>query len=330
MMDQDQIDAALPKWKKDIEAAQKNLADLEASPGYKLTRQFLPKMQGKSASKVATAFKDFDAIWVHFSLVKDVVKRAEELRANMPTFFGKADIIEKIDELLRGQSIILSTTEVPLAERSLTGATQKQERTTPKDIFSKMQTVFEAVAKASDLYEKSYVDLTDRLGKALEEVEKSGDVEKRAKLDTICALIDSDPITGLEQFEAASKPPKKLVRRLNNGQFAPLDPPKPSVETKRVEPEKTIGPAPQEQPKTAPTEVPSPDLTRMLDDSRVKRPVGTEKLDDLQKLILTKKRPVTTPAPSPSITLPKSTPSPPKTPEKTLEDLIKQRKKGKL
>jgi len=320
-MNLDKIDVVLPKWKSDIDAAAKNLADLEGSSSYKLARQSLPKMQGKSAKKVAEAFRDFDAIWVHFTLLNDVIKQAETLRQNMPSIFGKADVINKISDLLTGQSIVVQTKEIPLAERGLTGASQKQEKTTPNDIFSKMQKEFEAVAKASALYEQSYIELTDKLGKALEECEKTPDADKKSKLEAIGLLIDCDPISGLEQFELATKKPKVRKAQETTARSEPSEDTKKKVPEKQ---EKTMGPAPQDQPKSSP----SPDVSRIIDDGRVKRAIGTEKLNDLEKLILTKKTPASSPPTNPPITLPKPTPNPPAT--KTLEDLINKSKKGKL
>ena len=333
-MNLDEIDLSLEKWQKNIHAASANLSALEALPSYITLKGNLSKLQGKTKDEIGIPVQAMDLVWQQIALLSNVVQEATTLRKDLPQIFGRGDRIQKISDLLTGQSICLETKEIPIDERGLTGVSQREEKTSPQALFDQLQHNFGLATKAPGLYEKSSLELVDRVGKAYTKLETKPDDVFKTKLDKIRDLIDADPLGGLEMLDLAEKKPKP--------------PSKPSVTKKEVkqEPVKAVVPAPVE-PTPAPVIVNQP---KLVPDPRVNRMVRTETLSPLESLILNPKNssvPVKTlehspnlesvlrneqkPAPSKLEALLSQEPTkvkapePPKknSPNKSLEDLIK-------
>lgn len=277
-MNLDEIDQLLPKWQQDIQAASANLVAFEGSVAYQMVKNNLPKLTGRTKAEITPAIEDVGSILPHFALLDEVIKQAMDLRKDMPQIFGRGDRILKIEQLLTGKSICLKTEEVPLAERGLTGASQRMEKISPQDLFTQMQKRFEAGAKAAALYEKSYLDLTEKLGKAFEELDKPTVYPNpvlRAQLDQVKDLIDTDPLTGLEKFNSATRKPKppsekpKLKETPKQSEAVALP---PKIETTKPNPAPVVNPAPA--------------VSRLVQDNKVGRLVAAESLSPLESMIL--------------------------------------------
>lgn len=290
-MNLDEIDKSLETWQKNIQAASANISALEALPSYITLKANVAKLQGKTKNEIGVALLAMNSVWEQFTLLNHVVQEAVSLRKDLPQIFGRGDRIQKISDLLSGQSIVLQKKEIPIDERGLTGVSEREERTSPQALFDQMQMQFQAAAKANAHYDKSYLELTEKLGKAIEADDKARDKVKRPKLDAICPLIDTDPLAGLEMLALAERKPRP-----------PSKPPVVKQEIKQ-EPIKTVKPAPVEPVKPAPV-VAVVNQSKLVTDPRVNRMVRAETLNPLEALILNPKAsstPVKPPEHSPQL-----------------------------
>lgn len=275
-MNLDEIDKSLEKWRTDIAAASANLTALEGTVSYQALKTNFLKLTGKTKTAVGESISEMESMWSHLSLISGIIQEAESLRKDMPQIFGRGDRINKIETLLNGESITLQIKEVPLDQRGLTGAQQLVKKVSPKWLFTDMQRYFSAAATASALYEKSCLELTDKVGNALNDLSNNPNLELREKLDAICQIIDSDPLTGLDLFNKAKKAKKSPSSTKTT----------PSVDGLKEAAARVLA-----MPKLAPPPPPAPikpaePEPRMVHDPRLNRQVGTEGLNEIENLIL--------------------------------------------
>lgn len=282
-MNLDEVDILLGKWQSDIQAASANLVAFEASSAFQTVKTALPKLQGRTKAEIGPGIEGMEPIWPYFTLLNNVIKDAAELRKDMPQIFGRGDRILKIEQLLTGESIALQTKEVPLAERGLTGAGVRVEKTTPEFLFKQMQTRFQAGAKAASVYETACLELTEKLGKAFEELDKptvKPNTILRNQLDSVKDLIDVDPLSGLERFNLATRKVKAPSARI----IKPQEQPKETIVSKVIAPAPKVEP-PKPSPMVAPTLTTIP--SRLIPDGRVGHLVAENSLSTLERMILT-------------------------------------------
>jgi hypothetical protein len=114
-----------------------NLVDLDNNPARKdLDRG---PLTGVTASRWADATAALTQLWDGYGMLTDLVTKARELRGQRR--FTDADRAAYVEQLL-GRSITLSTTTVPLAQRSLLGAGQVTATCSPAELLLAMETAF--------------------------------------------------------------------------------------------------------------------------------------------------------------------------------------------
>ena len=164
----DQVDIALAKLTIDADRIAGALVALESHPGY----QFLSgtRRSGRTATEFDRTKADVALLYQRFDAYRAVVGRATEIRARR-TRPGTAELTE-LSALLRGPSIELATEEIPLQQRSLTGAATVTNRMTLAQLVAAMDTSFQRateVVVAADEVWTAVVGKADSLDHALDD-----------------------------------------------------------------------------------------------------------------------------------------------------------------
>lgn len=137
------VDEALRLWNERLNAAAQNLIDLQAHPVYKRISTSDARFSGETAEKSALAVRTLGSLLQYFDSLQGLISRAEELRQDMPTFFGAEEREREIVSLLRGQSIRLPSIQVPFGQRSLLGGVENAATISPPDLLRVMESAFE-------------------------------------------------------------------------------------------------------------------------------------------------------------------------------------------
>lgn len=102
--------------------------DLDAGP-----------LTGATAAAWADAATALSQLWDGYALLTELVVRARDLRGQRR--FTDADRAQYVEQVL-GPSVVLATTTVPLAQRSLLGAGQVSTTCTPAELLAAMEAAF--------------------------------------------------------------------------------------------------------------------------------------------------------------------------------------------
>jgi hypothetical protein len=129
------IDQKLQGLRDAVERIGQTLVDLEVDS----SRQLLEasKLTGDSAAQWSSASAKLTDLWQWHGLLQAHLERATKLRE------GKR--FDELQALLSGPSIELSTTDVPLAQRTLLGDSQVADRCTPDQLLRRMSAAFDDV-----------------------------------------------------------------------------------------------------------------------------------------------------------------------------------------
>jgi hypothetical protein len=130
-----EIDEKLKTLRDAVERIGQNLVDLEVDSSRKLLEA--TKLSGESASEWAAASAKLTELWQWHGLLQAHLERATKLRD------GKR--FDELEALLATQSIALSTTDVPLAQRSLLGDSQVTDRVSVSQLLRRMSAAFDEV-----------------------------------------------------------------------------------------------------------------------------------------------------------------------------------------
>ena len=117
-----QIDRLLTDWQQKAGAANQNLLDLYDLPAYqRLSGTGNPpsNVSGITGQKGSAALTAIDRLFEDLELLNQTIDRARKLRRELPAFFVSDRELETIEQLLIGESIQLSSTQIPLAQRDL-------------------------------------------------------------------------------------------------------------------------------------------------------------------------------------------------------------------
>ena len=130
-------DAELLRLEAATRSVAANLVDLDDNPA----RKDLDKgpLTGATAAAWADATAALTQLWDGYAMLTALVTEARELRNQRR--FTDADRAAYVEQLL-GRSITLSTTTVPLAQRSLLGAGQITATCSPAELLSAMEAAF--------------------------------------------------------------------------------------------------------------------------------------------------------------------------------------------
>jgi ABC-type transporter Mla subunit MlaD len=129
----DEIDRTLARFHEAAERMTANLVELDSDPNRKLLDK--ASLTGVTAERWAPAAEALTQLWQWFSQLKDLVERADQLRA------GKK--LPELNDVLGGQSVELSRDQVPLAERGLFGSSETSIHCTPDDLLDRMSDAFD-------------------------------------------------------------------------------------------------------------------------------------------------------------------------------------------
>jgi hypothetical protein len=129
------IDPRLADLHQACERISANLVDLEIDSG----RQLLDatRLEGQSAARWASASQALTELWRRHGLLESLLTRADELR--------KSRRIDEVASLLRGRSIELTSSEVPIERRKLLESAEESERCSPDELIASMSAAFDEV-----------------------------------------------------------------------------------------------------------------------------------------------------------------------------------------
>ncbi len=174
-----------------------NLVELELDS----SRQLLDvsALTGRSADRWARASAALTDLWGWQGQLKQLVERAEKLRGPWRA--------SELSSLLDGESIELTRSEVPLAERDLLGSSEITVRCTPEQLLARMSGAFDEVKTVVAGFGEAWGALTPRVTAAQAALEQAealaaglGEAHRRdlddAALETarLATSASSDPL----------------------------------------------------------------------------------------------------------------------------------------
>jgi hypothetical protein len=134
-MRSEHIDRRLTELHQASERISANLVDLEIDSGRQLLEA--TRLEGQSAVRWTAASRALTELWRRHGLLESLLTRADELRRSR-----RAD---EVDALLRGRSIELTSSEVPIARRELLAGAQDIKRCSPDELLASMSAAFDEV-----------------------------------------------------------------------------------------------------------------------------------------------------------------------------------------
>jgi hypothetical protein len=206
-----ELDQQLQRYRQAADAMSTNLLDLEGDSNRKLLDG--ATLTGESARRWGEAKGALAQLWQWFSRFQDVVTKATELRGTRSRI--EPDKLRQVEILLCGQSIELSTEQIPLAERPLLGPTQTSLHCSLDDLLGRMSSTFEQIKAMVVQTGEAWNNLLPRLQAATTELNRLTGLaatlaeqhvpeldEARAGLDRLTATLASDPLS-VDQRAAA-------------------------------------------------------------------------------------------------------------------------------
>lgn len=142
VLTQDDADAELSRLATDGERIGEALVTLEAHPGYVFLQG--ATLTGGSARAWEDARADMALLYQRYDSYRGVLEKAREVRSrrNRP---GQHELAE-LTTLLRGNAVELSTEEIPLGRRNLTGPATVTHRMTLAELVTSMDAAFQRVS----------------------------------------------------------------------------------------------------------------------------------------------------------------------------------------
>jgi hypothetical protein len=134
-MRSEQTDQRLAALHQASERISANLVDLEIDSGRQLLEA--TRLEGQSAVRWAAASQALTELWRRHGLLQGLLEQADELRASRRT--------DQVESLLRGRSIELASSEVPIAQRKLLGGAEEAERCSADELLASMSAAFDEV-----------------------------------------------------------------------------------------------------------------------------------------------------------------------------------------
>lgn len=180
------------------DAVTTNLLDLEADPTYSLLKAG-DGLSGATAAKAKPALARVEELWRGLQLLDALIDEADVIRGT-----GKIDPIsaKRLLEMMNGESIALPAQAVPLAQRSLTGATVVGRSVTPNALLEGMEEAFNALRDVIAEVQAAWDDLLPRAERAMAEADRlnalvpghRGIADVRLKMRTLSGRLTDDPL----------------------------------------------------------------------------------------------------------------------------------------
>jgi hypothetical protein len=197
-MAREATDRKLQMLREAIERIGQNLVELETDSNRQLLEA--SKLSGQSADLWASASAKLTDLWQWNSLLQGHLEQATKLR--------DAKRFDELDALLDGPSIELSTTDVPLAQRTLLGDSEVAERCSAADLIRRMSAAFDqvktVVARVGGAWE-TLIPQLDTVRRQMAECQQLAaelgeggrtDLESAAhELSDLSAAVTSDPLS---------------------------------------------------------------------------------------------------------------------------------------
>ena len=156
-------DRELDRLQQASERVGANLVELEIDSSRRLLET--TPLTGKSAERWAAASAALTDLWQWHGLLKELIGRAEKLTGSR-----RAD---QLRALLQADSIELTTSDVPLAERDLLGTAQVTVRCSPDQLLERMSRAFDEVKTVVARFGEAWEMLSPRLAGASRAVEEA-------------------------------------------------------------------------------------------------------------------------------------------------------------
>ncbi|MGZ4328948.1 MAG: hypothetical protein ACXVXL_13080 [Solirubrobacteraceae bacterium] len=134
-MRSEHIDRRLADLHKASERISANLVDVEIDSGRQLLEA--TRLEGQSAARWAGASQALTELWRWHGLLESLLTQADELRRSRRT--------DEVASLLRGRSIELASSEVPIERRELLASAEETERCSPDELLASMSAAFDEV-----------------------------------------------------------------------------------------------------------------------------------------------------------------------------------------
>lgn len=169
VLSKEEVDRALDQAQRDSERVAESLVAMDAHPGHRLLRD--SALTGLTEQRWAEASTAMAALWDQFGRFRDLVARAQEVRARRSKP-GEEELAE-LTEILRGPIVELDARAIPIDQRGLTGPSQVIERITLADLMTRMRTAFDtvtAVLAAAEAAWSAAIGRLDPLDRRLHEV----------------------------------------------------------------------------------------------------------------------------------------------------------------
>jgi DNA-binding transcriptional MerR regulator len=161
-----QIDRLLTDWQQKASAANQNLLDLSDLAAYqRLSGMGNPpsNVTGITQQKVSTALTAIDRLFEEIELLNLTLDRSQKLRKELPSFFLNDSDLGEIEQLLTGQSIQLSSTQVPLAQRDLLSSNLQVQKISLDGLLDLMITNFTIARNTFISIETAWSELESQL-----------------------------------------------------------------------------------------------------------------------------------------------------------------------
>jgi hypothetical protein len=134
-MRRDDPETRLERLREAVERVSANLVELEIDSGRQLLEA--SALEGEAAARWSSANAALSELWRRQGLLEALLGQAEALRGGRRS--------EELRALLDGPSIELSSTDVPLAERSLLASAHVAERCSAEELLPSMSRAFDEV-----------------------------------------------------------------------------------------------------------------------------------------------------------------------------------------
>jgi len=144
---------ALQRLQEASERAAANLLELEIDTSRQLLE--VSALTGPSAERWSQASAALTDLWRWHGLLKQVLERAEKLRGPRRA--------NDLRALLEEESIELTRSEIPLAERDLLGTPERTVRCTPHQLLARMSGAFDEVKTVVAAFGHAWDALTPRV-----------------------------------------------------------------------------------------------------------------------------------------------------------------------
>lgn len=163
------LDKVLAYHEAALASVELNLIDLENDPTYALVRA--AAFRGVTAERVDQALRGLAEIWQQASIYRKAVTAARSQREGLGMF--PANRMAALDYTLRGKSILLTASDVPVLQRSLTGRARNQREISLEDLLAQMTATFATGRDAVAAVEAAWSGLLPRWSKLRERADRT-------------------------------------------------------------------------------------------------------------------------------------------------------------